>query len=52
MMATVTCHTDGCGNAGHPIDLNLEYTDDETGETGTVADVYCGVCGQPITDIS
>lgn len=51
-MAIVTCHTEDCGNAGHPIDLNLEYVDDETGETGTITTVSCGVCGQPITDIS
>lgn len=36
-----TCHTDECGNAGIPIALL-------TVEGGAV---FCGVCGQPITDI-
>ena len=49
-MALVTCHTEGCGNAGIAIDLPLTYLDDETGETVTVDSVACGVCGQPITD--
>lgn len=39
---TVTCRTDECGNAGHPITLTL---DDD------VDDVVCGVCGVPITDV-
>lgn len=47
-MTIVTCNTDGCANAGHPIDLNLTYTDDETGEIVYVDAVQCGVCGQPI----
>lgn len=35
---TVTCHTEGCDNAGIPIDiLAAEH-------------VVCGVCSQPITD--
>jgi len=51
-MATVMCHTEGCGNADHPIEINLEYTDDETGDTLTVDSVTCGVCGQTITDIA
>lgn len=49
-MAVVTCHTEGCGNAEHPIDLDLTYQD-EDGETQTVSAVSCGVCGQEITDI-
>lgn len=49
-MATVTCHTEGCGNAGAPIELDLTYTDDD-GNLQTVDSVACGVCGQPITDI-
>ena len=49
-MATVTCHTEGCGNAGTPIELDLEYTDEE-GMTRTVDAVACGACGQPITDL-
>lgn len=42
-MRTVTCHTEGCDNAEHPIDM--EFPDD-----GTVMAV-CGVCGQTITDV-
>lgn len=50
-MSTATCHTQDCGNEGHPIDVgDLTMTDDETGETFT-AGVSCGVCGQPITDV-
>jgi hypothetical protein len=37
---TVTCHTDGCSNAGHAIPLLVP-------EGGAVV---CGVCGEPITD--
>lgn len=51
-MATVTCRTAECANAGYAIELNLEYVDDETGETRAVDSICCGVCGQPITDIS
>jgi hypothetical protein len=40
---TVTCHTDGCGNAGHPIDC--EYDPAMPPDS-----VQCGVCSQPITD--
>lgn len=47
-----TCHTDGCENAGVPIDVgDLERTDEDTGET-IVAGVVCGPCGQPIDDLS
>ena len=46
----VTCHTEGCRNADIPIDLTLEYEDEE-GLTRTVDAVACGVCGQPITDL-
>jgi hypothetical protein len=49
-MALVTCHTEGCGNAEHPIELNLTWVDAD-GETQHVDGVACGVCGQPITDI-
>lgn len=51
-MATVTCHTPECVNAGVPIDLELTSVDPETGETVTATSVQCGPCGQPITDIS
>jgi hypothetical protein len=50
-VSTVTCHTDGCANNGIPIELDLTYTDPDTGETVTVGGVICGPCGQPITDI-
>lgn len=49
-MATVTCHTSGCGNAEIPIDLDLTFVD-EDGTTRTVDSVACGVCGQPIDDV-
>lgn len=39
---TVTCHTEGCGNAGHALTVSV------TGE----AVGSCGACGQPITDIT
>lgn len=48
-MATVTCHTEGCANAGAPIDLPLTFLDDD-GEEQTM-DAVCGVCGVPITDV-
>jgi hypothetical protein len=50
-MAQVTCHTEGCDNAGIPLEVTLTYTD-ETGEVQTVAGVVCGVCGNPITDVT
>jgi hypothetical protein len=49
-MATVTCHTEGCGNAGIGLDLDLAYEID--GETHLITDVFCGVCGQPIIDVT
>lgn len=50
-MSTVICHTENCGNAGIPIDLVLTWEDDD-GVTHDVDSVQCGVCGQPITDVS
>ena len=47
-LAVVICHTDGCGNAGHPITLDI--TNPDTGEQ--ITPVICGVCGNPITDIA
>lgn len=47
-MAWLTCHTQGCGNEGVPIELDI--IDPETGEP--VSSVLCGPCGQPITDVS
>lgn len=50
-MATLICHTEGCGNAEHPISLDMTYQG-EDGETLTVDAAVCGACGQEITDIS
>lgn len=49
-MATATCHTDGCLNAGIPLHVNTTYEDDD-GATQNVDAVGCGVCGQAITDV-
>jgi hypothetical protein len=49
-----TCHTEACGNAEHPIDVGDLTAYDANGDpdpTGT-AYVVCGVCSQPITDVS
>lgn len=40
---TFTCHTEGCGNAGHAIPMTV------TADPEPLA--LCGVCGQQITDI-
>lgn len=46
------CHTEGCSNRGIPIDVgDLTWTDPDTGET-RIASVACGVCGQPIEDVT
>ena len=50
MSDVVTCHTDGCPNAGIPIEMQLTW-DDEDGTEHRVGSVACGPCGQPITDI-
>jgi hypothetical protein len=42
-VVTVTCHTEGCGNAEVAIDISRL---DDT------IPVVCGPCGQPITDVS
>ena len=46
----VTCQTADCGNQGLPIRMpsGVEL-DGEWVETGNY---QCGVCGQPITDVS
>lgn len=49
-MSTVTCHTEGCGNAEQPIEIELTYRDDNN-VVVQVTHVVCGVCGNPITDI-
>jgi hypothetical protein len=50
MSHTVTCHTPDCENEGIPISLELDYTD-EDGNPGTVTDVICGPCRQPIGSV-
>lgn len=50
-MATVTCHSQDCGNADQGIDIDLNVYDDQGNPTGDTMPVSCGVCGQPITDI-
>lgn len=50
-MATVTCHTEDCGNADQSIDVGPLTYEDEEGTTQEVGAVICGVCGQSITDI-
>jgi hypothetical protein len=49
-MATVTCHTAGCGNAEQPIVIGLLVEDDD-GIPLLSHTVACGPCGQPITDV-
>lgn len=50
-MATLVCHTDGCPNAGIPIQYDATFTDDD-GETRNVDLIVCGPCGQEITDVT
>lgn len=49
------CENPDCGNYRWPInigDTSFPVVDEETGETTWITtDVYCGVCGQPITQI-
>ena len=49
-MTRCTCQTEGCGNAGIPLELDLTWVDD-AGDTHTVDVVQCGACGEPITDL-
>jgi hypothetical protein len=42
----VTCHTQGCSNAGAPIDLTELFAAPDPPEI-----VVCGVCGQAISDL-
>ena len=51
-MSLVTCHTEGCGNAGHAIPVSLEQTDPDTLEVSRTTQVVCGVCGVEIVDIT
>lgn len=51
MMATATCHTPGCENAGIPIEIEHPI-DEDTGQPATPWQVVCGPCQQPITDVS
>jgi hypothetical protein len=41
----VICHTDGCGNAGIPVELVVDGAEE-------LAFVACGVCSQRIDDVS
>lgn len=50
-MATVTCHTAGCGNQDMALELDLTFTDDD-GQPAMIEWVVCGVCGQQITDVT
>ena len=53
-MATATCQTEGCANAGHGIDVGDVTAYDDNGDPdpdGSVS-VICGVCDKPITDIA
>jgi hypothetical protein len=50
-MTTVMCRTEGCENAGHAIEMTLDYTDDE-GNPARVDSVQCGVCGNEITEVT
>lgn len=43
--ATVTCHTEGCGNCAEPIETNIATQEAK-------ATVRCGVCGDEMTDIT
>lgn len=46
-----TCHTAGCGNENAPIDVQTTYID-EDGQEQQAGSVICGVCGNPIDDLS
>jgi hypothetical protein len=48
-MAQVTCHTDGCANAGITIDCQISWVDGEG--VHHVDAVVCGVCGETISDV-
>lgn len=50
-MSVVICHTPDCANADAAIELDLTFTDPETGQPVVADAVYCGVCSEPITDI-
>lgn len=50
-MSVVTCRTEGCGNEGHGIEIDMTAPDDD-GNDVPVDSVICGVCGQPITDVA
>lgn len=46
----VTCHTPDCGNADVALDMTM--TDPDTGDVIVPDSYVCGVCGQPITDVT
>jgi len=49
-MANPTCHTAGCVNADVAVVVDLDVVDPDGNPTRVDA-IYCGGCGQPITDI-
>lgn len=51
-MSIVICRTDGCSSDGIEVAYDLNFRDQDTGETRTVDAVMCGACGQAITDIA
>lgn len=52
-MSTVTCRTEGCGNADIPLEMDLRILDVAGQPTGEmIENVICGACGEPITDIA
>lgn len=50
-MSLVVCHTDGCSSRGQGIDIDTSCVD-ENGAPCQVDAVFCGACGQQITDIT
>lgn len=50
-MHTVTCHTEGCENEGQAIPMDLDSPADWDPPAPAVSAVYCGACGQQITDV-
>lgn len=46
----VTCHTEGCPNAGYAIPLLVPDGSDP--EVPAPDEYQCGVCGEPITDVT
>lgn len=47
-----TCHTNGCGNAGAPIEIAYDTEPPPAEQFGPPGAVFCGGCGQQISDIT